>query len=67
MTVDRMVHIIAGVFILVSLALTYTVSFQWLWVTAFVGANLFQSGLTNWCLLANVLRKTGLKESAKSC
>ena len=56
-------HIIAGAFILASLALAHYVSPKWLWFTAFVGANLFQSGFTNWCLLATILKKAGLKEA----
>ena len=66
MTVNKMVHIIAGAFILVSLALAHYVSPMWLWFTAFVGANLFQSGLTNWCMLGTILRKMGLPEDMAS-
>lgn len=62
MTVTRMLHIIAGGFILASLGLAHYVSPKWLWFTAFVGVNLLQSGFTNWCLLATILKKTGLKE-----
>ena len=61
MTVTRVLHIIAGTFILGSLALAHYVSPKWLWFTAFVGANLLQSGFTNWCLLETILKKTGLK------
>ena len=67
MTVNKMLHILAGAFILISLALAHYVSPNWLWFTAFVGANLFQSGLTNWCLLSKILKKTGLPEETKSC
>lgn len=63
MTVTRLLHIIAGSFILISLALAHYVNPRWLWFTAFVGLNLFQSGFTNWCLLASILKKTGLKEA----
>jgi len=59
-----MVRVVAGAFILASLALAHYVSPNWLWFTAFVGANLFQSGLTNWCLMANILKKLGLPEQA---
>lgn len=71
MTVHRIVHIIAGFFVLLSLALGVEASplFQnanWLWFTAFVGANLFQSGFTNWCLMDKILTKLGVPVSA-SC
>lgn len=58
MTIDRVVHIFAGAVVLVSLALAVTVSLNWLWLTAFVGANLFQSGFTGLCPLASLLRRT---------
>ena len=67
MTVNKMLHILAGGFILISLALAHYVSPNWLWFTAFVGANLFQSGLTDWCLLSKILKKAGLSEETKSC
>lgn len=63
MTVTRVLHIVAGSFILISLALAHYVNPRWLWFTAFVGVNLFQSGFTNWCLLASILKKMGLKEA----
>ncbi|HLP30033.1 MAG TPA: DUF2892 domain-containing protein [Geothrix sp.] len=62
MNVDRIVHIVAGTFILLSLALAKFHSPNWLWFTAFVGANLLQSGLTNWCLMSTILRKLGVPE-----
>ena len=54
---DRMLRGIAGSFILISLVLAYYVSPMWLWFTAFVGFNLFQSAFTNWCPMMWVLRK----------
>jgi len=60
MSVDRIVHSAAGTMILASLALAHWHSPNWLWLTAFVGANLFQSGLTNWCLLSSILAKLGV-------
>ena len=67
MTVNRMVRIIAGAFVLLSLALgapasPFFVSSYWLWFTAFVGANLFQSGFTNFCPMDIFLKKLGVKE-----
>ncbi len=61
MTVDRIVHTAAGTLILLSLALTYLHSHVWVWLTVFVGANLLQSGLTNWCLGTRILAKLGVK------
>lgn len=69
MTSWRLVRVFAGVFILLSLALGIPgspifVSQWWLAFTAFVGANLFQSGLTRWCLLETILRKLGVQQGA---
>lgn len=60
MTVDRLVLAIAGVFILVSLLLSVVHSGYWLWVTAFVGANLVQSAFTGFCPMAILLKKLGI-------
>lgn len=62
MNVDRIVHTVAGTFILGSLALAQFHSLNWLWFTVFVGANLLQSGITNWCLMSSILRKLGVPE-----
>ena len=71
MTTERLVRIFAGFFVLLSLALGVQqspafVSAHFLWLTAFVGVNLFQSGFTRFCPLENILRKAGVK-SAGSC
>jgi len=60
MTLERYIRIIAGSFVLISLALGTWVSPNWYWFTAFVGANLFQSGFTNWCLMEKILQKLGV-------
>ena len=60
MTVERALRLIAGSFILLSLALGRYVSPYWYLFTAFVGLNLFQSGLTNWCPMMTFLRKLGV-------
>jgi len=60
MTIERYVRIIAGAFILTSLALAHWVDPRWLWFTAFVGANLFQAGITKWCLMEDILKKLGV-------
>ena len=62
MTLERWIRLIAGTFILVSLALSKMHSPYWLLFTAFVGLNLFQSALTRWCLMENFLRKLGVRE-----
>jgi len=64
MTMERWVRLIAGSFILVSLVLARLVSWHFLWFTAFVGANLFQSALTRWCLMEDILAKFGMKRTA---
>jgi hypothetical protein len=61
MNIDGWVMRFAGLFILVSLLLAHYVSSNWLWFTAFVGANLFQASFTGFCPLAIILRKLGLK------
>ncbi len=72
MTVDRLIRIFAGTFILLSLALGIEgspifVSKWWLAFTAFVGANLFQYGFTNACPLGWMLKKLGVPESKVAC
>ena len=61
MTLDRYLRMIAGLFVVLSLALGYWTSPYWYLFTAFVGLNLFQSGFTNWCPMMSVLRKMGAK------
>jgi hypothetical protein len=60
MTLERYIRLIAGSFILISLALAHWVNINWLWFTAFVGANLFQSAITRWCLMEDILVKLGV-------
>ncbi len=69
MTIDRYIHIFAGSFILVSLALgisasPWFVSTWWLAFTTFVGANLLQYGFTNVCPLGWLLKKLGVPQNA---
>ena len=61
MSVDRLVFTIAGVFILISVALTQYHDPNWMWFTVFVGANLMQAGVTRWCPLAKILKKIGAR------
>jgi len=64
MTVDRWVLAFAGTMVLVSVALGYAVHPGWLWLGAFVGANLLQSAFTGFCPLAIILKKCGVKPGA---
>jgi hypothetical protein len=61
MTIDRAVLAMAGTMVLLSLLLAHFVNPLWLWLTAFVGANLLQSAFTGFCPAAIVFRKLGLK------
>jgi hypothetical protein len=74
MTPERIVRIVAGLFVLLSLSLGVEGSplfhsTNWLWFTAFVGANLFQSGFTQFCPLEMILKKLGVGTpcQASSC
>lgn len=72
MTVERYIRVFAGLFILISLLLGVEGSplFVSKWAlafTAFVGLNLFQFGLTNFCPMAIILRKLGVPEGNLSC
>lgn len=60
MNLERALRLIAGIFILVSLVLGHWLSPYWYLFTAFVGLNLFQSALTNWCPMMTFLRKLGM-------
>jgi len=74
MTVNQIVRIVAGFFIMTSLVLAHVMGqvdmskLSWLWFTTFVGANLFQSGFTKFCPLDSILKKLGVPESTgNSC
>ena len=60
MTIERGLRIMAGVVVLLSLALAHWVNPYWLLLTGFVGLNLLQSGFTNWCPAMWILGKLGL-------
>lgn len=69
MSTWQLTRVIAGIFILLSLALGVPGSplyhsSNWLWFTAFVGVNLLQSGITRWCLMERILRSIGVRPSA---
>ena len=61
MTVERGLRLLAGIVVSASLVLSQLHSVHWLWLTAFAGINLLQSGLTNWCPAVWALRKAGLR------
>jgi hypothetical protein len=60
-TLERYLRMIAGLFILCSVALGYWVHPGWYALTAFVGLNLLQSAFTNWCPMITILRKLGVR------
>ena len=60
MSLDHKIRLIAGTFILASLALGWWVSPWWFLFTAFVGLNLMQSSITKWCLMEDILKATGI-------
>lgn len=62
MKMEEIIRVIAGSFILISLALARYVNPNWLWFTVFVGANLLQSGITKWCLMEKILARFGVQK-----
>jgi hypothetical protein len=65
MTVERALRLIAGAFVVLSVLLGIYVNANFLWFTLFVGVNLFQSGLTNWCPMMTILRSRGLRDATR--
>ena len=64
MNIERWLRLIAGFFVMLSVALGHYVSPYFYFFTAFVGLNLFQSAFTNWCPMITFLRKLGVSESS---
>ena len=64
MNIDRTVLAFAGVVIIASLALTQLHHPAWVWLTAFMGANMLQAAFTGFCPLAFILKKSGVKQGA---
>ncbi len=60
MTIERALRLIAGLFVSLSVVLALAVDQRFLWVTLFVGLNLVQSALTNWCPMMTFLGWAGL-------
>lgn len=67
MTIDRIVMAFAGSVVLISLLLSHLYTPYWLWLTAFVGANLLQAAFTGFCPLAILLKKFGVKPGQAFC
>ncbi len=67
MKINDAIKAIAGVFIVISLLLGHYVNEYWLFFTAFVGVNLFQSSFTKWCLMEKILVKAGVGASGENC
>jgi hypothetical protein len=65
MTVERGLRLMAGVMVLVSLALAHYFSLYWLWLTVLSGLNLLQSAFTNWCPAMAILRAVGLRDASR--
>ena len=65
MSVERYLRLIAGFFVMLSVALGYWVNPAWFLFTAFVGLNLFQSAFTNWCPMITFLKKVGAESKPK--
>jgi hypothetical protein len=61
MNVNQALRLVAGIMILVSLALTYFVHANWVFFTLFIAVNLIQSAFTNWCPIMTIMRKLGVK------
>jgi len=57
---ERIIHAVAGTFVLASVLLTYLVSINWLWLAVFVGVNLLQSSFTRFCPLEKILDAVGV-------
>ena len=65
MSVERSLRLVAGAFVLLSTVLGIWVHPAFLWFTLFVGANLLQSGVTNWCPMMAILRKAGVQRDRR--
>ena len=61
MTIERGLRLVAGVVVMASVLLSVVHHPYWLFFTGFVGLNLFQSALTNWCPMAWILARLGLR------
>lgn len=67
MTIEKALRIMAGIMILLSVALTHFVSPWWILFTLFIGVNLLQSGFTNWCPAISLFKAMGLRSGEGPC
>jgi len=67
MTINDLIKLIAGSFVLTSVILGYFINEYFFFFTAFVALNLIQSSFTKWCLMDKILKKIGVKEGGDSC
>ena len=67
MSIQRIIYLVAGTFVLTGLALGYFVNQLWFLLPAFVGLNLFQTAFTGFCTLEKILMKEGVGSGAKCC
>lgn len=67
MYIERIVRVFAGAFIIISLLLAHFHNQNWLWLTGFVGLNLFQSGFTQFCPLFVILKRMGVPRFPDNC
>ncbi len=67
MNIERALRLIAGCVILLSLTMAHFHHPNWLFLTAFAGLNLLQSGFTDWCPMVWILQKAGLKRRSGCC
>ncbi len=67
MSIHDMLRLIAGTFILISLALATWVHPNWLYFTGFIGLNLIQSAFSKWCPMITILKVLGFTESGSCC
>lgn len=67
MTIERAIRLLAGIMVLISVALTHWVHPNFIWFTVFIGVNLAQSAITGFCPPAWLFRKMGLPDSGAGC
>jgi hypothetical protein len=65
-TIERYLRVIAGFFVFVSVLLAHYHSPYWLFFTGFVGLNLLQSGITNWCPMMTIIKKLGVARECRA-
>lgn len=65
MTVEKLLRLIAGLFVIASVLLAEYVDRRFYWLTLFVGLNLAQSAFTGWCPMMTILRKAGVPDPTK--